>query len=259
MAIELVKYMSAKTRSLSLDNKVLLTAFLRVLPNNKTKLSYNELLGSNISPAPYLNAHIFIELAFAKLIGKTGGVFSNQDDYITFNIVLNDEYSEKQLADLLLQISSTGGHSERDIRGVVTLMKNALVAECVQFFSDQLSLEVFEIELLKNPPKALLGILEHHTLAEIYTLIWEATSEFSLLEMKEQSVLEVLSEVCHSAQRIALWHATNKKPIKPYQKKEGSQCSLVTSILMENYFGLEPGKYFTSNVWPILCTNEDGF
>jgi len=245
--------MSAKIRSLSLDKKVLLAAFLKVLPNNKAKFSYQELLESNISPARYLNADIFIELACAKLIGKEGGVFSSQDGCTVFNIILKGDYSEQQLADLRSQISSADEHSELDVRGVVMLMINVIVAECIQFVSDQLSLDIFDIKLLKNPPKALLNLLERYTLAEIYTLISEAASESPLLD-KEQSVLGVLSEICHSAQRLALLDAKNNKPINLYQKKEHLQSSVVTSILMESYLGFKSDEYFTSHIWPLLSS-----
>ena len=164
---------------------------------------------------------------------------------------MKGDYSEQQLADLLSQISSADEHSDLDVRCVVMLMINVIVAECIQFVSDQLSLDIFDIKLLKNPPKDLLNLLERYTLAEIYTLISEAASESPILET-EQSVLGVLSETCHSAQRLALLYAKNNKTVNPYQKKENLQRSLVTSILMENYLGFESGECFTSHVWPIL-------
>ena len=253
--------MSIEFDSLKLTDKVLLASLVKCFPSNKTKLTFSDLLEYDLSPAPYVTVHILAQLASANLIGWTGKKFSNksllqdEDAYKIFEITLNVESTEDLLQGLLLQINSTDKHSKQDNRDIVTLIKNVLVAECVQFISEQLSLTFFDIDLLMNPPAVLVEILEHYPLAETHTLLWMAAAKISPKKINEEHAADLLSEICHSAQRSALLYAANKSIINPYQKIEGPECSLLTVLLMENYLKLGSGRYFTSHVWPILSKN----
>ncbi|MBL4881536.1 MAG: hypothetical protein JKX82_09445 [Oleispira sp.] len=223
--------------SIEITDRILITALIASLKDQKQSFSQKELLDSDFSPTDGLSLQAIDQLI------KTGLVkIKEKPEDLQATYELNIPNNEQSLRTL---IGSLKGDHEEGREKIRQLVFDVLSAECIEYIISEMKEKKLIIKSDSKPPQRLFELLSAHSSAEVHMLLWQTmkrfnNSDFRIL-MATESHSDVIDQVIDEAYKSHERYLYFKRSIKSFKRNADYRNTVINKILFSKHldYGLE--------------------
>lgn len=222
---------STAVNNIEIADRILITALIASLKNQKQSFSQKELLDSDFSPTDRLSLQAIGQLIEAGLVAAKE---KPEGPQVTYELnIPNNEQSLRTLIDSL-----KGDHEEGQEK-IKQLICDVLSAECIEYIISEMKAKKLIIKSNSKPPQRLFELLNSHSPAEVHMLLWQTmkrfnNSDFRIL-MATESHSEIIDQVIDEAYKSHERYMYFKRSIKSFKRSADYRNTVINKILFSKH------------------------
>jgi hypothetical protein len=228
---------STAVNSIEIADRILITALIASLKDQKQSFSEKELLDSDFSPTDGLSLQAIEQLNKAGLVKTIEKPTAQQ---LTYELnIPNNEQSLKTLIGSL-----KGDHADSQEK-ITLLIFDVLSAECIEYIVSEMKSRKLIIKSDSKPPQRLFELLSTHSSAEVHMLLWQTmknlnNSDLRIL-MATESHSEIIDQVIDEAYNIHERYQRFNRSIKSFNRSTDYRNTVINKVLFSKHldYGLE--------------------
>lgn len=222
---------STTVNSIEIANRILITALIASLKNQKQSFSEKELLASDFSPTDALSLQAIEQLNKVGLVKIKENPTAKQLKY-ELNIP-NNEQSLKAL------ISSLKGDHEGSQEKITLLIYDVMSAECIEYIVSEMKSRKLIINSNSKPPQRLFELLSTYSSAQVHMLLWQTMKNISSSDLRilmaTESHSEIIDQIIDEAYIMHEKYQRFNRSIKSFNRSVDYRNTVINKVLFSKH------------------------